>query len=105
MESAGLDVELVGDGLPVPCVDGTERPYLNLDAAASTSAALAPRGSAQMKSPTSTKSAPAAANSETSSSEAAKPTQGGSNSSSHHCRRSAIASAEGRSPPASGSPN
>jgi selenocysteine lyase/cysteine desulfurase len=29
---------LVGDGLPVPCVDGRERPYLNLDAAASTSA-------------------------------------------------------------------
>ncbi len=30
--------ELVGDGLTVPCLDGTERPYLNLDAAASTSA-------------------------------------------------------------------
>src|SRR5918995_1319540 len=29
---------LVGDGLPVPCVDGRDRPYLNLDAAASTSA-------------------------------------------------------------------
>ena len=29
---------LVGDGLPVPCVDGHERPYLSLDAAASTSA-------------------------------------------------------------------
>jgi selenocysteine lyase/cysteine desulfurase len=29
---------LIGDGLPVPCVDGQERPYLNLDAAASTSA-------------------------------------------------------------------
>jgi selenocysteine lyase/cysteine desulfurase len=29
---------LVGDGLPVPCVDGTERPYVNLDFAASTSA-------------------------------------------------------------------
>jgi selenocysteine lyase/cysteine desulfurase len=29
---------LVGDGLRVPCVDGTERPYLNLDAAASTNA-------------------------------------------------------------------
>jgi selenocysteine lyase/cysteine desulfurase len=29
---------LVGDGLPVPCVDGRERPYLNLDAAASTGA-------------------------------------------------------------------
>src|SRR5918996_3788976 len=31
-------VSLVGDGLPVPCVDGVERPYLNLDAAASTNA-------------------------------------------------------------------
>ena len=31
-------VPLVGDGLAVPCVDGRERPYLNLDAAASTSA-------------------------------------------------------------------
>src|SRR5690606_23173911 len=29
---------LVGDGLAVPCVDGQDRPYLNLDAAASTSA-------------------------------------------------------------------
>lgn len=29
---------LVGDGLSVPCVDGSERPYLNLDAAASTAA-------------------------------------------------------------------
>ena len=29
---------LVGDGLPVPCVDGQERPYLNLDSAASASA-------------------------------------------------------------------
>jgi selenocysteine lyase/cysteine desulfurase len=29
---------LVGDDLAVPCVDGFERPYLNLDAAASTSA-------------------------------------------------------------------
>src|SRR6266511_2553950 len=34
---AGLTT-LVGDGLPVPCVDGQDRPYLNLDAAASTSA-------------------------------------------------------------------
>ena len=33
-----LGIELVGDGLAVPCVDGLERPYLNLDAAASTSA-------------------------------------------------------------------
>jgi selenocysteine lyase/cysteine desulfurase len=32
------DVELVGDGLAVPCVDGTDRPYLSLDAAASTAA-------------------------------------------------------------------
>ena len=29
---------LVGDGVAVPCVDGRERPYLNLDTAASTSA-------------------------------------------------------------------
>lgn len=29
---------LVGDGMPVPCVDGTERPYLSFDAAASTGA-------------------------------------------------------------------
>jgi selenocysteine lyase/cysteine desulfurase len=33
-----LPVLLVGDGVAVPCVDGDERPYLNLDAAASTSA-------------------------------------------------------------------
>jgi len=31
-------VALVGDGLAVPCADGQERPYLNLDSAASTSA-------------------------------------------------------------------
>jgi len=31
-------VALVGDGLPVPCLDGRDRPYLNLDSAASTSA-------------------------------------------------------------------
>jgi selenocysteine lyase/cysteine desulfurase len=31
-------VSLVGDGLPAPCVDGTERPYLSLDSAASTAA-------------------------------------------------------------------
>lgn len=31
-------IPLVGDGLPVPCVDGSERPYLSFDAAASTSA-------------------------------------------------------------------
>lgn len=35
---APVPVELVGDGLAVPCVDGQDRPYLNLDAAASTSA-------------------------------------------------------------------
>jgi len=34
-------VPLVGDGIPVTCADGTERPYLSLDAAAST-AALGP---------------------------------------------------------------
>ena len=33
-----LPVALVGDGETVPCVDGGHRPYLNLDAAASTSA-------------------------------------------------------------------
>jgi|SRR5579872_843385 len=37
-------VPLVGDGLAVPCVDGRERPYLNLDAAASTSALPAVAG-------------------------------------------------------------
>ena len=31
-------VELVGDGLSVPCLDGEQRPYLNLDTAASTNA-------------------------------------------------------------------
>ena len=36
--TAGLGVALVGDGLPVPCVDGIERPYLSLDSAASTNA-------------------------------------------------------------------
>ena len=38
MRSGGPGTELVGDGLPVPCVDRVERPYLNLDAAASTGA-------------------------------------------------------------------
>src|SRR5579871_2058039 len=33
-----LPAKLVGDHLPVPCIDGQERPYLNLDAAASTNA-------------------------------------------------------------------
>jgi len=36
--AGGLPVALVGDGGPVPCIDGVERPYLNLDAAASTGA-------------------------------------------------------------------
>lgn len=36
--SAQLPVVLVGDGIGVPCLDGRERPYLNLDSAASTSA-------------------------------------------------------------------
>jgi selenocysteine lyase/cysteine desulfurase len=36
-----LSAQLIGDDLPVPCVDGVQRPYLNLDAAASTNA-LAP---------------------------------------------------------------
>jgi hypothetical protein len=34
-------VTLVGDGIRVACADGTERPYLSLDTAAST-AALGP---------------------------------------------------------------
>ncbi|HWC10226.1 MAG TPA: aminotransferase class V-fold PLP-dependent enzyme, partial [Acidimicrobiales bacterium] len=38
MNGHRIDVELVGDGLPVPCVDGEDRPYLSLDAAASTPA-------------------------------------------------------------------
>jgi len=33
-----FSVQLVGDELAVPCVDGNERPYLSLDAAASTPA-------------------------------------------------------------------
>src|SRR4029079_11822099 len=33
-----LPVRLVGADQPVPCVDGTERPYLSLDAAGSCSA-------------------------------------------------------------------
>jgi selenocysteine lyase/cysteine desulfurase len=36
--STAPPVELVGDGLLVPCVEGVERPYLSLDAAASTPA-------------------------------------------------------------------
>lgn len=38
MAAATLPVSLVGDGDPVPCIDGRQRPYLNLDAAASTGA-------------------------------------------------------------------
>lgn len=37
-DGAAWPVRLVGDGLAVPCIDGRERPYLNLDAAASTNA-------------------------------------------------------------------
>lgn len=33
-----LGLSLIGDGLAVPCLDGKERPYVNLDAAASTGA-------------------------------------------------------------------
>ncbi|MEO8695564.1 MAG: aminotransferase class V-fold PLP-dependent enzyme [Acidimicrobiales bacterium] len=47
MTSPG-SIRLVGDGLTVPCVDGTDRPYLCLDVAASTAAlpAVADRVSA-----------------------------------------------------------
>jgi selenocysteine lyase/cysteine desulfurase len=38
LAESALPASLVGDGVPVPCVDGQERPYLNLDAAASTGA-------------------------------------------------------------------
>jgi len=38
MITSALPVALVGDGLPVPCADGAQRPYLSFDAAASTSA-------------------------------------------------------------------
>ncbi len=37
-EGDSLGVRLVGDDLGAPCIDGLERPYLSLDAAASTSA-------------------------------------------------------------------
>ena len=37
MASVAVHAALVGDGLLVPCTDGTERPYLSFDAAASTS--------------------------------------------------------------------
>lgn len=36
--TGGALASLVGDGLAVPCADGARRPYLNLDAAASTGA-------------------------------------------------------------------
>src|SRR5436305_9358819 len=36
VSTSGLGVRLVGDDVSVPCVDGTERTYLSLDAAAST---------------------------------------------------------------------
>ena len=35
---SGPPVPLAGDGMPVPCMDGAERPYLSMDAAASTGA-------------------------------------------------------------------
>lgn len=38
MTAPALPVTLVGDTLPVPCADGTERPYLPFDAAGTTSA-------------------------------------------------------------------
>jgi len=37
-EAAGRAIRLIGDDMEVPCVDGVSRRYLNLDAAASTSA-------------------------------------------------------------------
>jgi selenocysteine lyase/cysteine desulfurase len=36
--TGGLPIQLVGDDIDVPCVDGVSRRYLNLDSAASTSA-------------------------------------------------------------------
>lgn len=38
MTLGALGIPLVGDGVEVPCVDGTARPYLSLDSAASTPA-------------------------------------------------------------------
>ena len=38
MSPSSLPVRLVGDGLMVPCIDGVQRPYVSLDAAASTAA-------------------------------------------------------------------
>src|SRR5690349_12493147 len=37
-DNVNLPISLVGDAYEVPCVDGTNRRYVNLDAAASTSA-------------------------------------------------------------------
>ena len=37
-EGARVPVALVGDGVAVPCITGETRPYVNLDAAASTAA-------------------------------------------------------------------
>src|SRR5579864_9158097 len=36
--TSGLGVTLLGEDMVVPCVDGEQRPYLSLDAAASTAA-------------------------------------------------------------------
>ena len=38
MTTVGLPIALTGDGQQVPCVDGTQRPYLSFDAATSTGA-------------------------------------------------------------------
>ena len=38
MGASGLPLRLIGADVPVPCADGRERPYLDLDAAASTGA-------------------------------------------------------------------
>ena len=38
MTTVGLPIALAGDGQQVPCVDGTQRPYLSFDAATSTGA-------------------------------------------------------------------
>ena len=39
--AVNIPIELVGDELEVPCIDGVQRRYVNLDAAASTSALAA----------------------------------------------------------------
>ena len=38
MTNTALPAALVGDALPVPCADGTDRPYLPFDAASATGA-------------------------------------------------------------------